>query len=259
MKLNSPRWGIRSGGQRVGDSKDNLYRSRQPQADFVFDEKVARVFSDMINRSVPGYATIVSMIGMLAERYARADSRCYDLGCSLGAATVAMRQHISFKDCEIIAVDNSIAMISHCRQRIAGDDGMAKVSLVCADVLDVGIINASMVVLNFTLQFIPPARRRELMERIYAGLLPGGMLVLSEKILFEDEGLNELFVDMHHRFKMSHGYSELEISQKRSAIEKVLIPETIATHQQRIAAAGFAGFDVWFQCFNFASMVAVKA
>src|SRR5690606_17681963 len=221
--------------------------------------KLAAVFNAMIHRSVPGYATIISMIGMLAERYARPGSRCYDLGCSLGAGTLAMRHHIRADGCRIVAVDNAVPMIERCRRHIEQDSGEVPVDLVCADIADVEIRQASMVVLNFTLQFIPVAQRQGLIEHIHEGLLPGGLLVLSEKVRFEDPGLDALFIDMHHRFKTSQGYSELEVSRKRAALENVLVPETVAEHEARMEKAGFAGFDLWFQCFNFASMVAVKA
>ena len=243
----------------MAEGKDRLYLHEQPHVDFVFDDKVAAVFGDMIGRSVPGYTTIISMIGMLAERYARPDSRCYDLGCSLGAATLAMRHHIRAPRCGIVAVDNSAPMIERCRRHIEEDGSDVPVDLRCADLFDVEISEASVVVLNFTLQFIPLALRQGLIDRIHAGLLPGGMLVLSEKIRFEDADLDALFIDMHHRFKVSQGYTELEVSRKRAALENVLIPETVAAHEARIGQAGFGSFDVWFQCFNFASMVAVKA
>jgi tRNA (cmo5U34)-methyltransferase len=238
--------------------RDTIYQNDAPVSAFVFDEKVAAVFADMINRSVPGYASIVGMIGAFAERYAQRGSRCYDLGCSLGAATLAMRHGIDADDVEIIAIDNSPAMIERCEERLKQDDSSVPVRLYCADILDTPIENASMVVLNFTLQFVPLARRQELIERIFAGLRPGGMLVLSEKIHFEDEQLNALFIDLHHRFKEQNGYSTTEISKKRAAIENVLVPQTLRAHERRILDAGFSSCAVWFQCFNFASMVAVK-
>ena len=238
--------------------KDSIYLKTQVHTDFVFDEKVATVFADMIERSVPGYATIISMIGMLAERYGRPGTRCYDLGCSLGAATFAMRHHLPDEVIEIVAVDNSSAMIERCKKALDEDSARVPVCLECTDLLDVEVDNASMVVLNFTLQFIPVDAREALLKKIHNGLVPGGLLVLSEKVRFEDKELDELFIDLHHRFKEQNGYSQLEISRKRAAIENVLIPETVAEHEKRIAAAGFTSFDVWFQCFNFASMVAVK-
>ncbi|MEX2365166.1 MAG: carboxy-S-adenosyl-L-methionine synthase CmoA [Pseudohongiellaceae bacterium] len=242
----------------MSDRKDSIYLHEQPHVDFVFDQKVADVFGDMITRSVPGYATIISMIGVLSERYAQPDSLCFDLGCSLGAATVAMRHHITRPGCRIVAVDSSQPMINRCRQIMEVDTAGVPVDVVCGDLFDTEICNASVVVLNFTLQFVPPGKRQALIDKVFAGLLPGGLLILSEKICFEDTDLNELFIDMYHRFKSSHGYSELEISRKRAALENVLIPETIAVHEKRMSAAGFSSFDVWFQCFNFASMVAVK-
>jgi len=239
-------------------SKDTLYRHDGPVAAFVFDDKVAAVFTDMINRSVPGYGTIVSQIGTLAMRYAQPGSVCYDLGCSLGAATLAMRRQIRAPGCRIVAIDSSAAMIERCRELLAADQSPVPVALHCADILEVDISDASVVVLNFTLQFIPPERRAALIAKIHAGLRPGGMLILSEKIHFEDPELNALFIDLHHRFKEQNGYTQTEISRKRAAIEHVLVPETLRVHESRLLAAGFGSCAVWFQCFNFASMVAVK-
>ena len=225
---------------------------------FSFDDSVARVFPDMIRRSVPGYSTIVAMTGLLAGRYATPGSNLYDLGCSLGASSLAMRQNIRQPDCRIIGVDNSAAMLERCRSIIDTDTHHTPVELVCGKLQDVAIENASVVVLNFTLQFIPREERDTVLARIYRGLLPGGIMVLSEKVSFEDPHLDELNIDLHHQFKRANGYSELEVARKRQAIENVLLPETLARHRRRIAEAGFSSCDVWFQCFNFASLIALK-
>jgi tRNA (cmo5U34)-methyltransferase len=219
---------------------------------------VAAVFPDMIRRSVPGYPTIIAMTGLLAGRYATAGSRLYDLGCSLGASTLAMRQNVHHGDCVIVAVDNSQAMLERCRGVIDTDSHELPVSLVCARLQDVPVEDASVVVLNFTLQFVPVEERDAVIGAVYRGLRPGGILVLSEKVVFEDPHLDALNVDLHHQFKRANGYSELEVAQKRSALETVLVPETLATHRARIAGAGFGSCDVWFQCFNFASLVALR-
>ncbi len=243
--------------------RDTIYADPLSDAGlFTFDDSVARVFPDMIKRSVPGYPTIVAMTGLLAGRYATAGSNLYDLGCSLGASTLAMRQNIKAQDCRIVAVDNSASMLERCQNIIDADSRNEKhdtpVSLTCADLQDVCIEDASVVVLNFTLQFIPREWRDSVIQRIYQGLRPGGIMVLSEKVTFEDPHLDELNIDLHHQFKRANGYSDLEIAQKRSALENVLLPETLCQHKQRIARAGFSSCDVWFQCFNFASLVALK-
>jgi len=130
--------------------------------------------------------------------------------------------------------------------------------LRCQDVQQSSLENASVVVLNFTLQFIPPEQRDALVQKIYQALNPGGVLIVSEKVVFDELDKNELFIDLHHRFKQANGYSEMEISRKRSAIENVLIPETLEVHEQRFRSAGFSQVEIWFQCFNFASLFAVK-
>ncbi|WP_294904971.1 carboxy-S-adenosyl-L-methionine synthase CmoA [Tatumella sp. UBA2305] len=226
--------------------------------DWTFDERVAEVFPDMIQRSVPGYSNIISMIGMLAERFVRPDTRVYDLGCSLGAATLSVRRNIHHSGCEIIAVDNSPAMVERCRRHIDAFRAQTPVQVIEADIRQVEIRNASLVVLNFTLQFLDPAERQLLLNKIYQGLLPGGALVLSEKFSFDDQAMGELLFNMHHDFKRANGYSELEISQKRSMLENVMLTDSVATHKSRLAEAGFGHAEQWFQCFNFGSLVAIK-
>lgn len=225
---------------------------------FTFNKAVVDVFPDMIKRSVPGYTTIIGMIGDLAERFTQANTRCYDLGCSLGAASLAMRRRISVSGCEIIAVDNSVAMVDQCAKLIERDNGLTPISVHCQNIQDIQIENASIVVLNFTLQFIDQSQRSAILDKIYRGLNPGGVLIMSEKVAFEDSHHHDLMIDLYHGFKKANGYSDLEIAQKREALENVLIPETLAQHRKRLKEVGFQDADVWFQCFNFASMLAQK-
>mgnify|MGYP000636464290 CR=1 FL=1 len=238
---------------------DNLYA--QPLGhvpDFSFDSAVVEVFDDMINRSVPGYASIVSLTGHLAARHAQPNTRLYELGCSTGASLFSMRRHVEATGCTLVGIDNSRAMIDACRGNLAKAGGSAAVELHCQDFFDVEISNASVVVLNFTLQFVPKPKRDALISRIYTGLQPGGILVLSEKICFDDPRQQQLHTDMHHAFKSQQGYSDLEIAQKRSAIERVMQPETLETHKARLRESGFDNAEVWFQCFNFLSLVALR-
>jgi tRNA (cmo5U34)-methyltransferase len=239
--------------------KDKIYSEyREKVADFVFDEKVASVFEDMIGRSVPGYAAIAAMTKVFSEKYAQTGSVCYDLGCSLGACTLAMRKGIDKPDCRIVAVDNSAAMVSKCRENVTKDGQGVPVEVVEADIRGVKIENASVVVMNFTLQFVPPEDRSAMIKRIYDGMLPGGVLVLSEKIAFNDPDKQVFETDMHHEFKKLMGYSDLEVAQKRKALEKVMVPEPLQTHRDRLLNAGFSRIYLWFQCFNFMSLAAFR-
>jgi len=239
--------------------KDDLFRKRKSQGDFVFDDQVANVFDDMVVRSIPGYETIVSTIGDFAKKYYRSNSNIYDLGCSLGGVTFEICKKLGASDFNLIAIDNSEAMIDRLLERKAIIGGLENnVEIVCEDISNTVIENASVVILNFTLQFLPPKCRNQLIKRIYNGLIPGGVLVLSEKIVIDDRSLNNFFIEMYHKFKESNGYSELEISQKRLALENILIPDPISVHKSRHVSAGFDSFEVWFQYMNFVSMISLK-
>ena len=225
---------------------------------FAFDDQVVSVFEDMIQRSVPGYAELVKQIGLLSKEVVTPNSRVYDLGTSLGAVTLAVRRHVSDDSVAVIAVDSSPAMVKCCRELLEAYTSNVPVTVIEDDILNINIQDASLVVLNFTLQFIAPERREQLIKTIYEGLQPGGVLVLSEKIEFPGENIDKLIINLHEKFKRTQGYSELEISQKRDALQNVMLPETVSAHMQRLSSAGFNEISVWYQQYNFASLLAVK-
>ncbi len=242
-------------------NKDRIYAADQDGDEpFRFNEAVADVFPDMLRRSIPGYAASIEAIGSLAARYVTEGSVCYDLGCSLGAATIAMRQGIRAPDCRIIAVDNAPAMIERCKEIITAEDQQSTTPIETrlANIEDTDISNASMVVMNYTLQFLDVDTRDAIITRIFDGLLPGGLFLLSEKVIDEDPHMEKLLVDLHHEHKRRNDYSQLEIGRKRAALEYVLVPETITEHRQRLAASGFAHTAIWLRYFNFVSIVAIK-
>ena len=243
--------------------RDKLFAEPLAQiGDFAFDAEVVRVFPDMIKRSVPGYPTIVETTGLIAGQYARPDTLIYDLGCSLGAATQSMRRHVRASGCRIIAVDNSAPMVERCGEYLRAQDAMVEeltpVEVLEGDITRFPLQPCSVVVLNFTLQFIKPGQRLDLLSAIQQALVPGGLLILSEKLAFADPRTQHSLETMHYAFKRSNGYSELEIAQKRSAIEKVMLPDTLETHVDRLRRAGFSHSHSWFQSLNFCSMMAHK-
>ncbi|MAR91801.1 MAG: carboxy-S-adenosyl-L-methionine synthase CmoA [Pseudomonadota bacterium] len=240
-------------------TEDNLFaRPRAHLVDFAFDEQVAQVFPDMIRRSVPGYETVIAMLGVFASDLVRADTRVYDLGCSQGAATLALRRHIEAPGVTLVAVDNSAPMIERCRANLAADLSPTPVELRCEDIQDTVVERASLVVLNYTLQFVALEQRQLLIARLYQGLEPGGALVIAEKIRAAAAPEQQDLVRWHHGFKRLNGYSGLEISQKRQALENVLLPEQPETHEERLRVVGFQQVYRWFQCFNFAAFIAIK-
>lgn len=245
--------------ERAFMSEDRLFSSDGAgDGPFEFNEAVAAVFPDMLKRSIPGYAASILTIGSLARRYVRPDTRCFDLGCSLGAATLAMRHNIAEPGCHIQAIDNSAAMIGRCRKIIDDDDALVPVDVIAGDVREADIQNASMVVMNYTLHFLPVSDRDAMIRNICRGMNDGGIFVLSEKIEDNDGKIEDLLVDLHHEQKNRNAYSASEIDRKRAAIESVLIPERLETHYQRLSGAGFSHVGVWLRHFNFVSLVAFK-
>lgn len=244
-------------------TKDRVFSEPRSQiVDFVFDEKVASVFPDMIRRSVPGYELVVPMTGLLVARQVLANPEqrlIYDLGCSLGATTLAILHALDALgqqdlDLEIRAVDSSAAMLEQARASITDP----RVTFIEADIRQLQLAPAAAVTLNWVLQFLPSGERADTLKKIHECLQPGGLFVLSEKIRSDDPALEAFNTAAHLDFKRANGYSELEISQKRTALEQVMVPETIDDHLQRLRMTGFKDGRVWFQCLNWASFVASR-
>jgi len=223
---------------------------------FEFNETVTRVFRDMISRSVPGYDLLLRLIGLYANIFVRDDSRVYDLGCSLGDVSCIIANQTTAQNVSIIAVDNSPSMIEECRQLEATEPD---IDWQCDNIENINIDKASMVVLNLTLLFFDQNQRQTLLQRIYKGLNPGGILVLTEKVYMDEDDQDQRMVQLYQAFKKTQGYSELEISQKRTALENVQVPDRESQLQNRLKDAGFDEIYQCFRCFNFVSYLAIKA
>lgn len=227
-------------------------------ARFSFDEQVVACFPDMIRRSVPGYGQILGMLGVIAERHLRHGARVYDLGCSLGAAGLALAGRLPPAAFDYTGVDLSPAMVTRARETLGSECPEHTMTVVEGDIRTLDYRPAGLILLNFTLQFLPPEDRDALMRRLHEALEPGGVLILSEKIRAADEQENAWLVERYHDFKRANGYSDLEISQKRTALENVLIPDSLEAHHARLAEASFSRSLTWFQFLNFASLIAFK-
>ncbi len=245
--------------EKINKKKDTLYRDPiDAVKDFEFNDQVAQVFDDMLNRSIPGYPTIIEMISVLAAQYAKPKSIVYDLGCSHGALTALLKTKITQEGCRIIAVDNSPHLMEQCKAHLGLILKGLPVEFLCDDVCNVLFHEASVVVMNFILQFIEENKKEALLGNIYKGLNPQGVLILSEKIKFPDEAGGQWQIQQHHAFKKNQGYSDLEIAQKQKSLENVLRMNSLEEHQRRLKKIGFRDVYLWYQCFNFISLVAVK-
>jgi len=236
--------------------RDEIYKDKVDISKFTFDQKVVDVFDDMVLRSVPGYKQMIELIGLAGRTYPVINSNAYDLGCSTGSVTLSIASNLKSESVKIFSIDNSKEMIEQCSKNLSGTE--ANIEYICDDIENIQFENASLIVLNLTLQFIKPKNRSKLVKRMYDSLLPGGALIISEKTIHENEEINKSLISLHESFKRENGYSETEIAQKRKSIEDVLIPESIELHLKRLSDAGFKKPLVQMQCINFASFLAVK-
>jgi len=218
---------------------------------------VAEVFEEMAERSIPGYRELLTGIGEIGRMVIRPGSLAYDLGCALGAAAMAIAEAAP-DGVTIVAVDNSLPMLLRLKERLERSPYRSRILPICADIRDIRFSRASLVVLNFTLQFLPPDERLPLLRRIAGAVMPGGALLLSEKIAPTEPEERLRLTYLHSRFKESRGYRRREIYHKRQALERVLISDSLETHYHRLQLAGWTQIDLWFQRLNFISILARK-
>lgn len=239
-------------------TKDKLFQSGTIPEDFTFNDNVAEVFDDMLSRSVPYYSVVIDGIAGLLQHHALRGHTVYDLGCSTGTTLLELARRLPDLNCRFVGIDNAPAMIEKARRKAEMYSKTETVRFTEDDITSTQLESAGVILCNYTLQFIRPMTRLQFVNKLYEALPEGGMCIISEKIICHDSKLNRQFIEMHHQFKRQQGYSELEIANKREALENVLIPFSIEENIDLIRQAGFQSVETFFQWFNFASFVAVK-
>lgn len=241
-----------------GSKKDTIFKVDTVEEDFVFNQRVVEVFDDMVDRSIPFYRQVIESSAELLNRLTLDDDRVYDLGCSTGTSLLECARILGDKKLQFVGIDNSAPMLEKATLKAELHGKKDIVSFALEDVTEFSHPGAGAIILNYTLQFIRPLQRQVFLKRLYDNLRPGGILLVSEKILTHNKRLNREYIDIYHSFKKSRGYSELEISKKREALENVLIPFSISENREMLKKCGFESVETYFQWFNFASFIALK-
>ena len=237
--------------------RDQYYsKARGIVVPFEFNQEVANCFDDMLSRSIPYYDEIHKLLADIVSRNIKPGSFIYDLGCSTGNTLFFLSQKLQDIDVEFIGLDESHPMIIKAKEKCAGSSHT--MNFICGNLMDHHFRESDLIIMNYTLQFIPKGERVELLQRIYRCLRPGGLLVLAEKIESRDRKVQSLQTELYEDFKRRNGYSELEISQKREALENILSPLTMEDQLEFVQAAGFSHVDMVFRWFNFACFLGIK-
>jgi tRNA (cmo5U34)-methyltransferase len=242
----------------MSSNTDRLYRVDSVPEDFDFNERVVEVFDDMLDRSIPFYHEVINATAKLLSLYLKAGDTICDLGCATGTPLLEFARLLKKENFQFIGIDSSPAMIEKARLKTELYSQEESISYFQEDITTLDRPKTGAFILNYTLQFIRPLQRQALVNRLYENLRPGGLLILSEKTICSDKQLNRSFIDIYHRFKRERGYSELEISRKREALENILVPFTIGENRMLLQNTGFEPVTPFFQWFNFSSFVAIK-
>lgn len=238
--------------------RDSLFDTKQGSEDFVFNERVAQVFDDMLDRSVPFYHEVILSIARILGSSLNQGDTIVDLGCATGATLLKLSSILNGKQFRYIGMDNSSAMLNQAKLKSELFLKQGDIEFTKGDITQTELPTAQVFILNYTLQFIRPLHREAFLERLFSKLSPGGICILSEKTISHHPSLNRRYIDIYHQFKKERGYSELEIARKREALENILIPCSMDENRSMLHHAGFIEIEPFFQWFNFVSFVAVK-
>jgi tRNA (cmo5U34)-methyltransferase len=238
--------------------KDTIFQQQIRPEDFEFNDRVVEVFDDMLDRSIPFYKEVVVSTARLLTAHLGKDDTVVDLGCATGSTLLELARLIPDQGLRFIGIDNSAPMLDKARLKAELYSKQDSIRFELADITAMHHRAVGAFILNYTLQFIRPIRREQFIRSLFDGLRPGGVLILSEKIILHDKHLNREYIDIYYQFKKNRGYSELEIAKKREALENVLIPFSIEENTALLRQAGFTAVAPFFQWFNFASLIAVK-
>ncbi len=239
-------------------TKDTLFKVDSVEEDFVFNERVVEVFDDMLDRSIPFYRQVIDAQANLLAAFLDQGETVYDLGCATGTTLLEFSRLLEHKELQFIGIDNSAPMLDKARLKSELYSKQKSLSFLLEDITAFDHKGAGGIILNYTLQFIRPLQRESFLQRLYRNLRPGGILLISEKVITGDRRLNREYIDIYYKFKKSRGYSELEIAKKREALENVLIPFTIEENATMLKESGFVSIETYFQWFNFTSFIAIK-
>lgn len=241
-----------------GSAKDTLFNVDTVEEDFIFNERVVEVFDDMLDRSIPFYRQVIEAQAQLLNSFLKDGDTVYDLGCATGTTLLEFSRLLEHKQLQFIGIDNSEPMLDKARLKSELYSKQQALSFLLEDITAFDHAGAGAILLNYTLQFIRPLQREAFLQRIFHKLRPGGILLISEKVITQDRRLNREYIDIYHRFKKSRGYSELEIAKKREALENVLIPFSFEENKTMLTNSGFGSAELFFQWFNFSSIIAIK-
>jgi len=237
--------------------EDKLFKTNKIEGDFKFDENVAEVFDNMLDRSIPHYKEILHLTTEIISNFSHTNAKIVDLGCSTGNTLIALSEFLKSGNYSFTGIDNSSAMIEKAMKKCHAFKGK-NIHFIKQDITDFNLKGFDVVILNYTLQFIRPILREKFIKNIFNNLNPKGILILNEKLVFENPEINRKFIDIYYNFKQSKGYSKLEIAKKREALENILIPFTEEENISLLKNGGFETVSKFFQWFNFAGFMAVK-
>ena len=189
--------------------RDNV----KPGEKWEFNEDVAACFANMLERSIPDYKSMRALTYKIGGQYIKPDTLIVDVGCSTGLAVEPFVEQFRDQN-DFLLIDSAPAMVEASRKRFRDEPGVTVRPGYLWDHLPLKD-PASLVLSVLSLQFMPTSYRQKLISDIYGGLVPGGALILVEKVV--SENLDEIMVQMYYEMKRENGYTEEQIMEKHRA------------------------------------------
>lgn len=222
---------------------------------WTFGGDVAKTFDDHIQKSVPGYLEGHELVSKLAPFFlGRAGSRFIELGCSTGALTQKVRQYTDRTDIEFTGIDIEDPMV----QFAIANNSFDNCEFELGDALTYDYLGSDMVASYYTIQFINPAIRQQVINKVYESLNWGGAFVMFEKVRGPDARFQDMMTTLYNEYKLDQGYSEQEIIGKTLSLKGILEPFSSNANLEMLKRSGFTDINIIFKRLSFEGFLAIK-
>ena len=234
--------------------QDNLFNENH-QGKFTFNEDVANVFDDMLNRSIPFYRDNLKLNAKILSKYIKDGDKVYDIGSSTLNFLLYFEQNFKIK-ADLIGIDNSKPMIKKATNKIKSYN--SNINLIFGNIENIELKPSQAIVSNYTLQFIDKDKRSEVIKKIFNSLNDNGIFLVSEKVISNNKKLNENLIEIYHNYKQDKGYTITQIEKKKEALENILTPLSLDENMSMLKKVGFKEVEVLFKWANFSTFLAIK-
>jgi tRNA (cmo5U34)-methyltransferase len=219
-----------------------------------FGGKVPNKFESHIAKSVPLYLEGHQIIVRLSDYFLKEESVCYDIGCSTGNLLNKISQHTNKKKIKLYGIEKEKSMYKYASSKIKEKN----IKFINKDFRSIATKKSDLIISYYTLQFINPSIRQNILTKIFKTLNWGGAFIMFEKIRGNDARFDNMLNSLYLDFKEDNKLSVKDILLKSKSLRGVLEPFSDSGNLGLIKRAGFKDVQTIMQSLCFKGYLCIK-